>query len=150
MQSCAFTGHRTLEKKVTRQIVQDRIELLVKEGITTFYCGLAMGFDLLAGEAVLELKKEYPFLRLIGCVPCEGQEKNFSPKDKLRYQAVRGACNEVVVLYNEYRPWCFHARNDYMCENADMALAYLTKETGGTAYTVQAFKKAGKPVVFLE
>ena len=42
--TCAFTGHRTLGKGVTRKRVQDIIETLVKEGITTFYCGMARGF----------------------------------------------------------------------------------------------------------
>lgn len=149
MQSCAFTGHRTLEKSVTRERVQEEIERLVKGGIHTFYCGLALGFDMLAGEVVLSLKNKYPQIRLIGCVPCEGQDKYYPPKEKARYAVLKERCDEVVVVCESYSKWCFFKRNDYMCEKADTALAYLTKTTGGTAYTVRAFQRAGKPVVFL-
>ena len=148
MQSCAFTGHRTLGKGVTRKRVQVEIEKLVKGGITTFYCGLARGFDMLAAEATIELKKIYPNIRLIGCVPCVGQEKYYELLEKQRYDNIMQACDEVVVLFEKYTPWCFHKRNDYMCEKADMVFAYLTKDTGGTAYTVRAFERAGKKIVF--
>ena len=150
MQTCAFTGHRKLESTVTKERVYQQVENLVKEGIDTFFCGLALGFDMLAGEVVLELKKNYPQIRLIGCIPFLGQESRFPKKEQLRYQTVKNGCNETVVLGEPYTPWAFHARNDYMCEHADMAFAYLTKENGGTAYTVKAFQKAGKPVVFLK
>ena len=148
MQSCAFTGHRTLGKGVTRKRVQEMIEMLVKEGITTFYCGLARGFDMLAAEATIALKKKYPEIRLIGCIPCVGQEKYYDEKEKKQYAEILSACDERVTLSEKYTPWCFHKRNDYMCEKADMALAYLTKETGGTAYTVRAFERAQKRVDF--
>ena len=148
MKSCAFTGHRNLEKHITKESLQKEIEKLVKEGIDTFYCGLALGFDMLCAEATVALKESYPYIRLIGCVPCEGQEKYFTKADKERYTFLRSSCDEVVVLFERYNPWCFHKRNDYMCERADMALAYLKTDKGGTAYTVRAFERAGKKIVF--
>ena len=148
MKSCAFTGHRTLGNEVTRERLKEQIERLVNEGIDTFLCGLARGFDMLAGELVVELKQTYPHLRLIGCIPFLGQEDKFPFAEKQRYYRLKEQCDERVVLLQHYASWSFHARNDYMCRNADMAFAYLTKQTGGTAYTVKAFLKADKRVVY--
>ena len=42
-------------------------------GITNFYCGMALGFDMLAAEEVISLKVELPNLKLIAVIPYDGQ-----------------------------------------------------------------------------
>ena len=143
--SCAITGHRTLPIDLEREKLKGILRELIQQGVETFYNGLAVGFDLLTAELLLELKKEFPHLRLIGCIPFQGQEKYYTSEDKLLYCRILAACEKTVVFYSEYHHGCYFTRNDYMAEHADVLLAYCISKKGGTAYTVRAFqKKKGK------
>jgi uncharacterized phage-like protein YoqJ len=139
--SCAFTGHRQLDKEFSPQKLWTEIETLIQKGVLSFYNGMAMGFDLLAAECVLLLKKKYPQIRLIACIPCYGQERYFSEEDKARYIHLLKVADEKVVLSENYYKWCMQVRDQYMVDHADILLAYCKKETGGAAYTVRYFKK---------
>lgn len=54
--SLAFTGHRTIpierQDEIRARLVE-AVSLACKSGITCFYSGMAMGFDLMAAETVL-------------------------------------------------------------------------------------------------
>lgn len=139
--SCAFTGHRMLGEAFSARKLKKEIKNLVLQGVDVFYNGMAMGFDLLAAEKVLELKKKYPHIRLILCIPCYQQEKSFSEKDKGRYAAIYKKADERVVLADSYYRGCMQVRNRYMAERADVLVAYCIKDEGGAAYTVKCFKK---------
>lgn len=65
MKTCCFTGHRII--KITPELVQrlrEAIIAVIGQGVTEFYDGGAIGFDMLAAETVIELKSEYPDIRL--------------------------------------------------------------------------------------
>lgn len=139
--SCAFTGHRHLGEDLSEKVLENAVKTAIKEGVETFYCGMAMGFDLLAAETVLFLKKDFPQIRLVACVPCYGQEKSFSKEDKARYVEALKNADEQIVLSERYYRGCMQVRDKYMAERADMLIAYCKKETGGAAYTVKIFQK---------
>ena len=66
--SVAFSGHRTIaedHKDEIRKKLRGKIRLLYAMGITNFYCGMALGFDMLAAEEVISLKVKLPNLKLI-------------------------------------------------------------------------------------
>ena len=105
------------------------------------YCGMALGFDLLAAERVIEFKAKYPGVQLIACIPCAGQCEKYSPSNQKRYAEILKNCDEQVCLSEFYFKGCMHARNRYMVERADCMIAYIQKEEGGTAFTVKLFRK---------
>lgn len=139
--SCAFTGHRTLYGGFSPRKLKAEIKKLILGGADTFYNGMAMGFDLLAAEKVLELKKKFPHIKLVLCIPCFGQEKQFSEKDKKRYAEIYQKADEKVLHSNHYYNGCMQVRNRYMADRADILMAYCVQEKGGAAYTVKYFKK---------
>ena len=139
--SCAFTGHRTLYKGFSPRRLKREIKKLILSGVDTFYNGMAMGFDLIAAEKTLELKKRYPHIRLILCIPCYEQERHFSEKDKARYATIYKKADEKVYVSEDYYRGCMQKRNRFMVDNADVLIAYCIKEEGGAAYTVKIFKK---------
>ena len=147
--SCVFTGHRQLDKDFSPKAMTDAIDQAVAQGVEIFYNGMAMGFDLLAAEYVLTLKKIHPCLKLIACIPCYGQEKAFPDEDKARYVAVLKRADEQVLLSQEYFRGCMQNRDRYMADRADMMIAYCRKKTGGAAYTVKYFSKTEKPILFI-
>ena len=139
--SCAFTGHRTLGDDFSPRRLKREIKKMILAGVDTFYNGMAMGFDLIAAEKTLELKKKYPHIRLVLCIPCYQQERSFSEKDKGRYASIYKKADEKVILADSYYRGCMQVRNKYMVERADVLLAHCTKDEGGAAYTVKIFKK---------
>ncbi len=150
LHACAFTGHRELGEEFSARRLKKEIKKIIERGVTTFYNGVAMGFDLLAAELVLELKKKHKEVKLVACVPCYGQEKSYSDEDKKRYVRILKKADEVVTLSDHYYNGCMQKRNRYMVDNADALIAYCNKQTGGTAYTVNYFlKKKEGEVVFV-
>ncbi len=149
--NCAFTGHRKLERDFSAIKLKREIKKLIERGVETFYCGMAQGFDLIAGEMVLELKKKDEKVKLICCIPCENQEKYYTAEDRKRYCEIIRKADEIFVLGKECTKGCFLARNRFMAEKADVLVCYCKKATGGTAYTVNYFsnKYPLKEKVFL-
>ncbi len=147
--SCAFTGHRELFQDFSKTKLKKEIEKLIEKGVLLFYVGMARGFDLVAAEEVIKLKKKYP-IQIIACIPYYGQEKNYSEADKKRYCKILKNCDGQVLTTESYYKGCELVRNKYMADNADYLIAYLKKDTGGTAYTVKYFKKKkGENIIFL-
>ena len=139
--TCAFTGHRTLADGFSPRKLKKEIKKLILQGVDTFYNGMAMGFDLIAAEKTLELKKRYPHIKLILCIPCYNQEKNFSQKDKERYANIYKKADDKTYISDRYYKGCMLARNRYMADRADVLIAHCVKEEGGAAYTVKYFRK---------
>ena len=138
---CAFTGHRSLEADFKQADLKEKIENLIKDGVIVFLSGVATGFDIIAAKMVISLKKEYPFIKLIACIPCLNQEKYFSDKQREEYYAVLEQADEKHVLSDRYYNGCMQKRNRYMADRADVLMAYCVQEKGGAAYTVKYFKK---------
>ena len=152
IKNCAFTGHRDLDESFSKEKLQKTVFDLAKKGVVNFFCGMAKGFDLYAAEAVIKIKESYKNARLIACVPFYGQEKSYSQEDKKRYVNVLRKCDFKLTFAENYYKGCELVRDKYMADNADVLVAYLKKETGGTAYTVGYFEKKypEKEVIFLD
>ena len=136
---CIFTGHRDLpaDHEALRAALRRHITALYADGYTDFLSGGAMGFDLLAAEAVLELRPVLPEMRLLMILPCEGQDRAYPSGDKLRYRAALDQADLVRYTAHTYYKGCMLARDRVLAEAADFCLCWLTRSTGGTAYTVR-------------
>ena len=138
---CVFTGHRELGADFSKSKLKKEIESLIKDGVEVFYNGMAMGFDLIAAECVLSLKRKHSHVKLVACIPCYGQERYFSDLDKRRYVKILKKADEKVTLAEHYYQGCMQQRDKYMVERADVMIAYCHKPKGGAAYTVRLFEK---------
>lgn len=150
LKSCAFTGHRTLREGFDEKNLKNAVLALIERGVDTFYNGMAKGFDLLAAETVLSFKDKYPSVKLIACIPYYGQEKNYLEEDKKRYLTILNGADQKIILSDRYYKGCMHVRNNYMADRADVLVAYLKEEKGGTASTVKYFKRKKNAVIFID
>lgn len=107
--TCCFTGHREIGtneyygiKKRTKNI----IITLVKKGIIYYGSGGARGYDMLAAETILELKKIYPQIKLILVLPCPEQTKYWAEIDKYRYINIKKYADKVVYTSDHYYRGC--------------------------------------------
>lgn len=135
--TCAFTGHRQIENDLDAEYLKKIISEFIESGYDTFLCGMAVGFDMIAAETVLELRENYPQIKLVACVPCKGQSRYFTGAEKQRYDKILSECAEVKILSSRYYNGCMQARDRYMVDNCSLLIAYRRKNEGGTHYTVK-------------
>ena len=140
IKTCSFTGHRNLEEDFSPKKLKKVIKTLLDQGISTFYNGMAFGFDMVAAETLLSFRKKYDF-KLIACIPCLEQEKFYSYESKQRYYRILEQVDEQIVFAESYFKGCMQIRDKYLAQQADVLVAYCNKDTGGTAYTVKCFKR---------
>ena len=99
---------------------------------------MADGFDIIAAEEVLRLKKEYPYIRLKCVIPFKGQADRYTEAYKQRYNNILAQADEVVTLQDGYTEGCFLRRNDYLLENSAFLMVYYDAvAVGGTFYTLK-------------
>ena len=139
-QTCCFTGHRDVPTELKPYIAKQLERILrnlIGEGIRYFGSGGARGFDLMAADTVLQLKKEFPCIKLIMVLPCQDQTRGWKGEDLRHYEQVLSQADKVVYVQEEYTPGCMQKRNRHLVDNSSICVAYCTRNTGGTAYTVR-------------
>ena len=150
--SVAFSGHRTIaedRKDEIRKKLRGKIRLLYAMGITNFYCGMALGFDMLAAEEVISLKVELPNLKLIAVIPYDGQNERWSAREQDRYWDILDKADDAILLSKHYFNGCLLRRNDYMLSHSCGLIAFFDgKPKGGTFYP-QLFIDIKKKLIFL-
>ncbi len=122
---------------------------MIENGVCYFGTGGAIGFDTVAAELVLELKRSYPHIKLILILPCTDQTKGWKRADKIRYDRIRNNADKVKVLSDTYYSGCMHARNRHMVDHSAYCVCYCRKDSGGTAYTVDYATKNGLEVIYI-
>ena len=100
-----------------------------------------------AAQTVLDMKKEYPQLRLILVLPCEDQTRGWQSEDIAVYEDIKRRSDKVVYVSREYTPNCMHRRNRHLVDHSGTCICYLTRDSGGTAYTVDYARRKGLHVI---
>lgn len=141
--TACFTGHRKIpfmHKNKIKKRLFEVIEDLIKEGYLYFGAGGALGFDTIAAQVVLELRKKYPQIKLILVLPCRDQTKNWKDCDISTYEQIKQQADKVVYTSEKYTKDCMYKRNRHLINNSSVCVCYLTENQGGTYYTVEYAK----------
>ena len=159
--TCCFTGHRPqklpwkfdekderCKKMRIRAIIE--IEDAIQKGYDTFITGMAIGFDMICAEIVLELKKIYPHIKLVGAIPCIDQEKFWNEESKERYKKIIKQLDWKWIGADTYSNECMHKRNDYMLDNSSLVIALFNGQRGGTQYTILKAEKMGLETIIIK
>ena len=159
---CAFTGHRphklpwkydeTDSRCIRLKIaLVEQITVLMENGVTRFFSGMAEGTDCWAARAVLDLRIEHPELELHCVLPCEGQADKWEVSSQEQYQAILKQANSVEYVSREYHKNCMLDRNRRLVDSASFLLAVYNGEwRGGTAATVRYARKLGRKIMILD
>ena len=159
--TACFTGHRAqklpwkFNEKDPRCVemkenAKAEIEKAIQRGYTTFLCGMALGFDMICAEIVLDLKNKYPHIKLFGAIPCKNQYARW-PHDQVdRYKNLVRQLDGIHCSHDEYVEGCMIERNEYMLNNSSLVIALYNGLGGGTKSTIEKAKKQGKEVVIIK
>jgi len=150
--TCCFTGHRTIpmgQLNYVKNLLNRTVEELIAKGYSVFAAGGALGFDTMAAQCVLNLKFKYPRIKLLLILPCLEQTKGWSEYDISVYEDIKNKADEVIYTSLNYTKGCMFKRNRALVDKSSVCIAYLTKKTGGTAYTAKYAVEKGLQLINL-
>ena len=148
-----FSGHRRLPQdcEELRAKLKKEIVGLIERGVVFFGAGGAWGFDMLAEETVLQLKENYPHIKLVLVLPCppDQQTLKWSAVQRQRYYEILERADKVRILSQQYTRGCMSARNRHLVDGSAYLVCYLREQRGGTAYTVDYAERQGIQIIRL-
>ncbi len=144
--TCAVTGHREMKWDLDKLHLKEIFLSLIKKGYDTFLCGMALGFDTLCFK-ILEEIREKNDIKIVACIPCKTQDKSFSKEEKENYAKMVCSADKVILVSENYTPYCMQKRNVFMVDNSSILVAYLKQLKGGTFNTVQYADKMDKEII---
>ena len=160
---CCFSGHRPndlpwgYEERgirffIFRQKLRRAILKSIKNGKRIFISGMALGFDMIAAETVIELKKSFEEIKLVCAIPCKNQEIRWNEESIARYRNILRQSDEIYyVSTQEYSRGCMTDRNEYMLKrSSELIAAYNGKKSGGTYQTIRTARLWGLKITVVK
>lgn len=132
MGSCCFTGHRDIPAAALtglRTRLDDCLYALIDEGVYRFRAGGARGFDRIAAEQVLEMRRRFDFVQLELILPCHGQTRGWLEDDRRAYRRILAEADRAVFLQERYTAGCMRAAIFSCCWRGGLRL--LQTHPGG-------------------
>ena len=156
--SCCFTGYRpekfpfNLERENAdytdfENSLIETVFSLTDEDCFTFYSGMAMGFDIIAAEAVLLLKSRNPQIKLICALPFAGQGLGFHEPWRERHEKILYSADKVIKVSEDYFTGCYAKRNAFMVDNSDYVVTWFDGRHGGTENTLKYAAKKRRHII---
>lgn len=155
---CAFTGYRPQKMPFGfdetdprcidfKKRVQATIHTLYDMGYRHFISGGALGMDMFAAEAVVELRKQHPEVILEMVSPFDDQATKWSPELRARHDWLFAQADITTATGHAYTRSAMFRRNHYLVDNADLLLAAFDGQPGGTAMTCELARRYDVPVM---
>lgn len=160
--TCCFTGHRPSklpwgyeESGAQYESFCERLREVIissiQNGYTHFISGVALGFDTIAAEIVLELKKIYKSITLECALPCINQAYHWSDEQQERYNSILSRADCVTNVTNKYYfKGCMAVRNEYMLSKSSLVIACTEDRFSGSGATVSKALKCGLDVITVD
>jgi len=157
----SFSGHRpdrlpgkgdpnTMEAQKLILALRKQIEDAVRCGKIFYLHGGMAGFDIFAGEQVIEMKKQYPQIQLVTVAPYKQQffsrEKCWTPDWISRAQNVFDKQDIGVKIAEYYRKGIYYKRNRALINHSSLLISYHDGGAGGTKFTIDYAKEKGLTV----
>lgn len=132
MASCFFIGHRETDASLLPIIKALAERLIQQQQVSDFYVGMYGNFDRLAGEAVMQLKCDYPSVRLFLVLP-------YHPADR-PIEAPPGYDGTFYPYGMETvsKQYAIVKANKKMIDTSNYLIAYVT-HTVSNAYKLLAY-----------
>ena len=152
-QTCCITGHRIIppgeERKIITRTRYILLKLIREKNVRYFGVGGAVGFDMLAAEYLIYLKrhKEHQ-IKLISVLPYPEWRETDDWTDELRrrqYWILMGS-DKVVYVRQQYEKNVFLLRDRKLVDGSAYCVSYCNRPRTGTAYTVRYARDHGVKV----
>lgn len=133
-----FCGHGEFSQSETvREWLRGVVRELIVEGADVFYLGGYGAFDSMAAAVVREEKKAHTNLEMVLVLPYLNSNMDTSGYDYTVYPPLETVPPRFVIS----------KRNQWMVEQADVVVAYVTHDWGGAAQTLEYAKRKKKKII---
>lgn len=157
-----FTGHRPQklpwgfnEQDERCLLMKEKLKVLIKNAINDGFCyfwsGMALGFDMMCVEILLELKVKHKQIKIYGALPCKNQSQKWPIEQQKRYDKLINQLDSIRCLNDNYiGSECMLERNRFMIDNSSKLIALFDGKNGGTKSTIDYAKKKGVIVEIID
>ena len=155
---CAFTGYRPQKMPFGfdetdprcidfKKRVRATIQTLYDMGYRHFISGGALGMDMFAAEAVVELRKQHPEVILEMVSPFDDQASKWPEEYRAPHDLLFELADITTATSHVYTKSAMFIRNRYLVNNADLLLAAYDGQPGGTAMTCELAHRYNVPIM---
>ena len=143
----AFAGHSFISSSNrVKEVVKEQImDSIIEVANVTCYLGGYGDFDGICANACRELKQEYHRIELVYVTPYI----SLSEQAKIAEMQRCGLCDTSIYPPIENVPLRFaiSKRNEWMMTNADLIIAYISRNYGGAYKSLQVAKRKNKKII---
>ena len=139
MVACTFFGHRDCPDSIRPKLRSVLINLIENQQADTFYVGRQGSFDALVYATLRELAAEYPHIRYAAVL----ERLSGKNTDDFTETLFPGAMENVPLRF------AIDRRNNWMLQQADFVVVYVTHTWGGAAKFAKKAEQQGKIVINL-
>lgn len=141
----AFAGRRYEWQSIgIEEKLLQVLEELINKGYTIFYDGNYGAFDNKCRNAVLELKKKYPYIKLILILTYYHHDKEKYPIPSYYDETI---LPELEDLHYKQK---ITKRNEWIIDNCDLLVCHIKETYKSGAYnTVKYAQNQNKPIIYI-
>ena len=141
MKACTFFGHRDCPETIKPYLREVLTDLIINQGVDTFYVGNQGRFDGIVRSVLRELEQAYPEIHyavVLAYLPGKKNEyDDFS--DTILPEGIETVHPRYAIEW----------RNRWMLQRADFVVTCITHPWGGAAKFAEKAKREGKTVINL-
>ena len=145
--TCCFTGHRVIPEKDLPGILrrtEQAVRRLIEQGVIFFGVGGAIGYDTEAAKMLFRLRAtDYPQIKVILVYPFEGFTSRWSGEQREEYARLLPQYDKAVCVAQRASREAYLTRDRHLVNGAAYCIAYCTRNSGGTAYTLRYAQQEG-------
>ena len=117
--------------------MQEHLIPLLEQEVRYFGVGGALGFDTLVAEKLLELRGQYPQIRVILVLPFRDYQSRWTAAQQARAARIESRVDKVVYCCDAPSREAFLARDRHLVDGSAYCIGCCTRAAGGTAYTLR-------------
>lgn len=148
--TCCFTGHREIREEDLPGILEQTeqvVRRLIEKGVVFFGVGGAIGYDTEAAKLLFRLRAiDYPHIKVILVYPFEGFTSRWSDAQRVGYARLLPQYDKTVCVAQRASREAYLERDRHLVDGSAHCIAYCTRNSGGTAYTVRYAHQQGVTV----
>ena len=138
MSACTFFGHRDCYR-LDEEVLRDHIQMLIDQGVDTFYVGNQGHFDGMVYRCLKHLRQIYPHIRVFVVLA-------YLPTKKIQGQDF----SDTIYPQIEGHPkFAIDRRNRWMVRTSDYCLCYINHTWGGAYKYALMAKRRGIKLINL-
>ena len=145
--TCCFTGHREIPAKDLPGILkrtEQAVRRLIEQGVIFFGMGGAIGYDTETAKLLFRLRAtDYPQIKVILVYPFEGFTSRWSDEQRAEYARLLPQYDKAVCVAQRANREAYLERDRHLVDGSAYCIAYCTRNSGGTAYTLRYAQQKG-------